>query len=311
MGRLRRGIQVVGTVTTLRVVLCALTGFGNPVLTALLNDPRVNVEAVFTIKYENPFPHYEEQHLIEFCHQRGVTCYHGVKVSSEEGVALLRKHAPDLITVATFKQILKANVLRLPRLGVVNFHPSLLPRYRGACPTNAALANNEKITGVTVHYVTEGVDDGDMLLQRSVSIDEMDNDGLLRQKLARLAGEMVPGIVDMFCGINKPVGIPQDNTLATFAPKPTLQDGYIDLMQGIHAAHTKMRAFNPLPGTSVLLGEKRIAVDRFTLHFDDRPDGVYITGAAIDLVENGQAIRLYRSSVEAAQDVERLPIGGG
>lgn len=310
MERLHRGIHVVKT-DTLRVVLFALTGFGNSVLTALLNDPRVSVEAVFTIKYDSPFPYYEEQHLIDLCYDRDVMCYHGIKVCSEEGVALLYNHAPDLIMVATFRQILKANVIRLPRFGVVNFHPSLLPRYRGACPTNAALANDEKVTGVTVHYVTEGLDDGDILLQRSAPIDEMDNDGLLRQKLATLAGEMVPGIVDMFYGVSKPMGSPQDDDLATFAPKPTIQDGYIDLMQGIRAAYTKMRAFNPLPGTSVLLGEKRVAVNRFTLHPDDRPDGIYTTGAAIDLVENGQAIRLYYNSVEAMQDMECLSTGGG
>ena len=277
----------------LNVVLFALTGFGNTVLEALLRDFRVKVGAVFTIKYDNPFPYYSERPLLDLCDERLVLCCHGVKVCSDEGIGLLRQLSPDLIIVATFKQILRENVLSLPPLGVVNFHPSLLPRYRGPCPTNAALLNDEKVTGVTVHYVTEELDEGDILLQRSITLSGVENDGHLRQRLARLAGEMIPELIGMFAGFTKPAGTPQGHGLAGLAPKPTVDDGYLELATDIDTIRRKMRAFNPLPGTSVLIGDRRVAVDRFDLFQDDRPSGLYEHNNAIDLIAGSQAIRLY------------------
>jgi methionyl-tRNA formyltransferase len=280
----------------LNVILFALTGFGNTVLEALLKDARVNVAAVFTVKYDQPFPYYEEQPLLELCEARHVTCYYGVQVRSDEGIALLRQHAPHLIIVATFKQILAQNVLSLPQLGVVNLHPSLLPRYRGPCPTQAALFNDEAVTGVTAHYVTETLDEGNILLQRSILISEADNDGQLRQKLAKLAGEMIPELIGLFAGFTKPVGRPQDHSLATLAPRPTTEDGYLDLAADIPTIRRKMKAFNPLPGTSILVGERRVAVDRFELCPDGRADGLYENDNSIDLIIASQAIRLYKKA---------------
>lgn len=278
----------------LRVVLFALTGYGNPVLEALLQESRVKVVAVFTIKYDQPFPHYEERQLIELCSERGITCYYGVRVSSDEGLALLRQLSPDLIIVSTFKQILKENVLSVPRLGMVNFHPSLLPRYRGPCPSNAALYNNDQVTGMTIHYVTDKLDEGNILLQKSLPITETDNDGRLRQKLAKLAGELIPELVEMFAKSIKPVGEPQDHSLASFAPKPTEVDGYLESSADIETIHRKMRAFNPLPGTSILVGERRVAVNRFELFQDSKPNGLYETDEAVDVIHSSQVIRLYK-----------------
>jgi methionyl-tRNA formyltransferase len=279
----------------LKVVLFALTGFGNTVLAALLQDTRVKVEAVFTVKYDAPFPYYQERQLIDLCLERQIACYHGVKVSSDAGIGLLRHHFPDLIIVATFKQILQANVINLPSLGVVNFHPSLLPLYRGPCPTNAALLNDDKITGVTVHYVTEKLDEGNILLQRSIAIGELVQDGELRRELAKLAGEMVPGVVALFADFTRPAGVPQDNSRASLAPKPTIDDGYLEFANDIPSIRRKMRGLNPLPGTSILVGgDRRVAVDRFETLQDNRADGIYENGPVIDVVLGFQGIRLYK-----------------
>lgn len=281
-------------ITKLNVVLFALTGFGNSVLESLLEDARVNVGAVFTNKYDNPFPYYPEQQLAELCRQWQVSCYLDVKVNSIEGVELLIKHAPDLIIVATFKQILKASVLRLPSLGVVNVHPSLLPNYRGPCPTNAVLLNGENTTGVTIHYVTETVDEGNLLLQRSIVIGDSENDGQLRLRLAKLAGEMLPELIEMFAGTSQPAGTPQDHSRANFAPRPTAEDGYLEQATDVLAIQRKMRAYNPLPGTSILIGDRRVAVDRFEILPRNGADGIYENGNAIDLIIGSHAIRLYK-----------------
>ena len=283
-------------INKLNVVLLALTGFGNAVLESLLDDARVNVGAVFTNKYDNPFPYYAEEQLDELCRQRQVNCYLDVKVNSIEGVELVVKHAPDLIIVATFKQILKERVLSLPTLGVVNVHPSLLPHYRGPCPTNAALLNGENTTGVTIHYVTETVDEGNLLLQRSIAIGDSENDGQLRLRLARLAGEMMPELIEMFAGTSRPAGTPQDHSRANFAPKPTTEDGFLEQATDILAIQRKIRAYNPHPGTSILIGDRRVAVDRFEILPRNGTDGIYENGNAIDLIISSQAIRLYKKS---------------
>jgi len=287
----------MATTHKLKIVLFALTGFGNTVLEALLQDVRVDVRAVFTIKYDNPFPYYHEQQLADLCVKRQVVCYHDVQVSSDAGLELLRSLSPDLIIVATFKQILKDNVIDLPPLGVVNFHPSLLPRYRGPCPTNAALLNDEKITGMTIHYITNKLDEGDLLLQRQIQISETDNDGRLRQRLARLAGEMVPELIGLFACFTKPIGVPQDHSRASFAPKPTIADGYLENVADIDTIRRKMRALNPVPGTSILVGQKRVAVEQFEMIPPDKLDGLYENDNSIDLIIGSRGIRLYKKTL--------------
>lgn len=280
----------------LKVVLFALTGFGNAVLNALLKDERVEVRAVFTVKYDQPFPYYAERQLLEECAERGVICHHAVKVNGEDGLSFLRAYSPDLIMVATFKQIIREEVLSLPSLGVVNFHPSLLPKYRGPCPTNAALLNDDEVAGVTVHYVTEQVDEGNVLLQKSISINETDDDGCLRKKLAILAGEMVPDVIGMFYSFLRPTGVPQDHALASLAPKPAVEDGYLESATDIRTIRNKIRALNPLPGTSLLFGGQRILVERFEMIRANGPDGIYDQGDGIDVVINSQAIKLFKKS---------------
>ena len=278
----------------INIVLFALTGFGNTVLDALLRHGKVSVKGVFTFKYGNPCPYYEERQLIDLCNERGVTCYHGFSVNSHEGISILQELSPDLIFVATFKQILNESVLSIPPLGVVNFHPSLLPQYRGPCPTSAALFHDEKVTGVTVHYVTKEVDEGNILLKKSMIIDDSDYDGQLRQKLAKLSGEIVPEVIDLFSDFTRPAGKPQEKSISRLAPRPEIEDGHIELAGDIDTIRRKLRAYNPLPGTSILIGGRRIPVNRFELFQDNRPDGVYEGRNAIDVIIHSRGIRLVK-----------------
>lgn len=281
------------SVKKLKVVLFALTGFGNQVIKGLMKDPRVEVGAVFTVKYDTPFPYYQESQLLDYCRDNNIPCYYDIKVSGDEGMQILRELSPDLIMVATFKQILKENVIQLLPLGVVNFHPSLLPLYRGPCPSNAALLNGDRITGVTVHYVTEGVDDGNILLQRSIQIKESDNDGILRHKLAVMAGEMIPDTISLFTARSKPSGTIQDHGLASYAPKPKVEQGYLELASDVDSICRMVRAFTPLPGTSILTGNRRLPIDRYEFIETNKPDGVYEADAFVNVVIHSQAIRLY------------------
>lgn len=276
----------------LNVVLLALTGFGNPVLKALLGDARVRLQAVFTVKYPNPFPYYAEDHLVDLCAARRVTCYYGVKVSSPEGLAQMRRHAPDLILVATFKQILTSAVLALPRLGAVNLHPSLLPRFRGPCPTNAALLSGVSVTGVTAHYVTDELDAGNILLQRTHLIAPDEDDGQLRRRLAQLAGAMTPCVIDLFAGARAPAGFPQPHCLATPAPRPAVEDGYLETAPDAVAVCRRVRGLTPLPGASILVQGERVPVTGCTATDDARDPGVYPSDGFVDFVTGHGAVRL-------------------
>lgn len=281
----------------LNIILFALTGFGNATLESLLQDDRVKVQAVFTAKYDQPFPYYQQGQLLDECIERGITCHYDVNVNSENGIALLKTYSPDLIIVSTFKQIIKENVLGLPRLGVINFHPSLLPKYRGPCPSNAALLNDETVTGLTVHYASEGIDGGNVLLQKSIPIEERDNDGRLRQKLASLCAATVSEVIDMFSTPHTPIGAPQDYSKASLAPKPAVEDGYLEKVADLDMIRRKIRALNPFPGTSFLIGEQRIAVDRFEWAKDHRPDGIYDQIDVITLIINSRVMNLHKRSL--------------
>lgn len=276
----------------LRIVLCSLTGFGNTVLPALLRDSRVHVPAVFTHIYEHPFPYYQETALADFCEELKAPYHAGFPVSSERGLALLRSYEPDLILVASFREILRPAVTSIPTRGAVNMHSSLLPKYRGVCPTNAVLLQGESRTGMTVHYVTPTIDAGDILLQKEIAIAPDETDSSLRKKFAVLAGEMTPDIISLFRREKRPRGTPQDVRAVTAAPRPFPEDGYLERCRDIVTAERRVRALNPFPGTSVLLAGERIPVNRAAFLPGKKPDGMFRDDGTVEFWRNGRGLSL-------------------
>jgi methionyl-tRNA formyltransferase len=126
-------------------------------------------------------------------------------------------------------------------------HASLLPRWRGAAPIQAAIAAGDSQTGITVMYMAEGLDTGDILLQRGIDILPTDTGGSLHDRLAQIAPDALLEALQMLANGNAP-RIPQDNTLATHAPKLTRDNGEIDWTQPAEIIERKIRAFNPWPG---------------------------------------------------------------
>jgi len=165
---------------------------------------------------------------------------------------LLEREKPELIVVVAFGQILPADFFCYPRLGTLNIHASLLPKYRGAAPVAHALLNGEARTGVTIMKIDAGMDTGDTLSQTEVPIDENattgEVEGLLAVEGARLLMETIPAYVS---GAIAPC--PQDSRLATYAPRIKKEEGRIDWSSGARALHNRIRAFNPWPGAFSLL----------------------------------------------------------
>lgn len=118
-------------------------------------------------------------------------------IHGEESLRIIRNYSPDLIVVASFSQILRTQILEIPSKGSVNVHPSLLPRYRGPSPIYWVLKNKEVMSGVTVHYIEDRIDSGDMILQKQMSIEKEDNETTLESKCSSVAGELLLSAIEL------------------------------------------------------------------------------------------------------------------
>jgi methionyl-tRNA formyltransferase len=183
--------------------------------------------------------------------QLGLAVIQPRRLKEPEAMAQLRAWAPDLIIVAAFGQILRAEVLDLPRYGCINVHASLLPRWRGAAPIQAAILNGDEQTGVTIMRMDPGVDTGPVLSQRAEPILPDDTAATLGERLAKqgaaLLVETLPGYLD---GTLQPQ--PQDDAQATYAPLLKKEDGRLDFNQPAQALARRVRALNPWPGAFTL-----------------------------------------------------------
>jgi methionyl-tRNA formyltransferase len=209
-----------------------------------------------------------------------------LKVSSEEGLLLLREAEPDVIVVAAYGQILRRPVFALPPLGTINLHASLLPRHRGAAPINWAIIHGDAETGVTTFFIEEGLDMGRILLQRSIPIGSDETAGELHDRLAVLGAELV---VETLKEIEEgtAAALPQDETKATLAPKLEREDGQIDWARAARQIHDQVRGMNPWPGAFTRLGRERLKVHRTGIIGVRR--GAFQPGA-IALAETGRLL---------------------
>ena len=173
------------------------------------------------------------------------------RLSDPEAMQRLRIWAPDLIVVAAFGQILRQTVLDLPRCGCVNVHASLLPRWRGAAPIQAAISNGDEQSGITIMLMDAGVDTGPILSQASIPITSDDTAGSLAPKLSELGAILLMDTLLRYLdGTLRPQ--PQDGSLATYAPMIEKETGNLDFSLPAEDLERKIRAFNPWPGAFTL-----------------------------------------------------------
>src|SRR5947199_2610379 len=161
--------------------------------------------------------------------------------------------------VMAYGQILPRGILETPRVACLNLHASLLPRWRGAAPIQAALAGGDPETGITVMYMDEGLDTGDILLQRRIDIRSNDTGGSLHERLAQIAPDALLHSLRLFVEGSAP-RIPQDNSLASYARKLKREEGKIDWSEPADAIERKIRAFNPWPGASMKIERQTLKI---------------------------------------------------
>jgi methionyl-tRNA formyltransferase len=181
------------------------------------------------------------------------------RLASPEALDAIRSWAPDLIVVAAFGQLLRTSLLDLPRLGCLNVHASLLPRWRGASPVQAAILAGDATTGVSLMRMDPGLDTGPLLAQRAIPIAPDDTGGSLAARLAELGAalllETLPGYVS---GSVQPT--PQDDSRSTHAPLLSKADGALDPTDPAVLLARSVRAYDPWPGTYVDWQERRMAI---------------------------------------------------
>jgi len=183
------------------------------------------------------------------------------KLGAPEALAQLREWNPDLIVVAAFGQILRQEVLDLPRCGCVNVHASLLPRWRGAAPIQAAILAGDAETGVTIMKMDAGVDTGQILSQRAIPILPEDTGGSLFAKLSLLGAELLHETLRRYLS-GELQSQPQPAEGATYAPMLKKEDGQLDFSQPAAALERRVRAMNPWPGAWMTWQGKALKIHR-------------------------------------------------
>ena len=181
------------------------------------------------------------------------------RIKDQKATEEIRDFAPDVVVVIAYGQILPRDVLEIPRLACLNLHASLLPCWRGAAPIQAAIAAGDCETGITAMYMDEGLDTGDILLQRSVEILPKDTGGSLHDRLAQIVPEALLESLRLLSAGNAP-RIAQDNARATYAPKLKREHGLIDWSESAEAIERKIRAYNPWPGAFMKVDRQNLKV---------------------------------------------------
>lgn len=177
----------------------------------------------------------------------------------------LSQLSPDLIVTAAFGQLLPQSVLSIPKKGCLNLHASLLPRYRGASPIQAALLAGDRVTGVTVMQMDEGLDTGPILARSPFHIPEDMNAGELHQALAELSGRLMVATMPTILK-GKLQAHRQDESQASVTRLLVKSDGEVDFSQDAPYVHNHIRAMNPWPGAFAFLDGKRYKINRTRLY---------------------------------------------
>ena len=183
----------------------------------------------------------------ELAQKYDIPVYQPLKLRQPEAVAELEALAPDLIVVVAYGQILPKSVLEIPAHGCINVHASLLPKYRGAAPINKAIIDGETETGITTMYMDVGLDTGDMLVKKTLSIGPEETAGELHDRLASLGRETMEETLRQLCAgtLQREV---QDDEQSTYASMMKKEDGRIDWSRSAQEIHNHVRGLDPWPG---------------------------------------------------------------
>jgi methionyl-tRNA formyltransferase len=290
----------------MRIVFCGTPEFAVPALRALLANPEFAVEAVVT---QPDRPRGRGQRVSaspvkEVAAQAGVRIYQPASMKSDEARDFVAEIKPDAVVIIAYGQIIPRRLLEIPRLGWMNLHGSLLPKYRGAAPIAWAIINGERKTGLTTMRLDPGLDTGPILMKREIEIGSDETAPELAKRMADFGAPLVAeSLIKLERGEIAP--IPQDSTQASYAPILTKEHGRIDWSLTAGEIYNRIRGLAPWPGAfttfrgrlchlwgwpsaSVAVGDRAITRE---------PGALIVSNAAIEVI-CGQGTRLQLEAVQ-------------
>lgn len=234
----------------LRIVFCGTPAFALPSLQRLLEQPHFEIAAVVT---QPDRPRGRGQELAappvkEFALAKNLQVYQPEKIRGDEAFDFFRKISPDAVVIIAYGQIVPQRLLDVPRLGWVNLHASLLPKYRGAAPINWAILNGDSYSGITTMQVNAGMDTGPILMQQRIEIGRDETAPHLGERMANAGAPLVMNtLLSLEAGTL--LSTPQDDSKATRAPLLKKDLGRIDWNLTARLIYDHVRGLDPWPGT--------------------------------------------------------------
>jgi methionyl-tRNA formyltransferase len=188
---------------------------------------------------------------------KGLCLLQPTKTTAPEFLQSIRQLSPDISVIAAYGKILKEETLSLPRLGSICIHPSLLPRYRGASPVQRSILAGDTETGITIFQMDEGMDSGDILIQKEIPIYKGERAGELTERLGHLSSDVLHELLQLMeAGRVHPKS--QDESGVTYAPKIEVEEAKIDWEKDPGQLELESRAFDPWPGPFTFIGGERL-----------------------------------------------------
>ena len=284
--------------------------FAVDILQKLIQEPFVNLELVVT----QPDKPVGRKRILtapavkEFAQKVGIEVVQPEKLkNNEEFFKLLKEINPDTIVVVAYGKILPKEILEIPKHGCINVHASLLPEYRGAAPIQRALMDGKEYTGITIMKMDEGLDTGDILLQKEVKIEHDDDILTLSKKLAEVGGRL---LIETLKNIENITPVKQDHSRATYAPPLKKEERKIDWNMCVSDIYNRFRALKIWPGIFTTFRGKLLKIHEMEIvQFNitsDIPNGTVVViddSGIIVKVRNG-FIRLKLLQLEGGKKID-------
>lgn len=287
----------------MNIVFMGTPEFAVPALEILYNEGH-SIELVITQKDKPKGRGKKVQYtpVKEKALSLGLEVYQPDNVNDVESISKLKDINPDIIVVIAFGQILKKDILNLPKYGCLNIHASLLPKYRGAAPINWAIIHGEKETGITIMKMDEGLDTGDMLLKESIPINEDDDYITIHDELSQLGGELIVKAINKIQDgtISQ---TPQDSCLSNYAPMIYKSTGKIDWNKTGEQIYNQVRGLKPWPSAYTIYNEETVKIHKVNI-VDKFKDGE--PGKVIKVTKEG----IYVNALGSCVVIEELQFPG-
>jgi len=239
----------------MRILFIGTGDIGVPALQSLINARDHTLAAIVT-QPDKPVGRHQEllaSPIKQLALRNNIPVFQPLRIREPAAIEEIQKLKPDVIVVMAYGQILPRAVLDAPLFACLNLHASLLPRFRGASPVQAAIEAGDRETGITVMHVAEGLDTGDIFLAKRIPIRRRETGGSLHDRLAALAPEALIEALEII-GQGNLHRVPQENSSATYASKLTRENGHIDWEANALAIGRTIRAMNPWPAAFTTLG---------------------------------------------------------